>query len=83
VLRENRDDDSWISGPLALVDGGGIGGNQTEPMVPALKNRKVSVGYFLFGGKQHAFRTAENIKRALDGERHFYAAPLVRSGLRF
>jgi dipeptidyl aminopeptidase/acylaminoacyl peptidase len=57
--------------------------NQTELMVTALKARGVPVGYFLFDGEQHGFRKAENIKRALDAELHFYAILILRSGLRF
>ena len=57
--------------------------NQTELMVAGLKNRGIPVGYFLFDGEQHGFRKAENIKRALDAELYFYAALVLRSGLRF
>ena len=57
--------------------------NQTELMVAALRERGVPVGYVLFGGEQHGFRKAENIKRALDAELYFYAMLILRSGLRF
>jgi dipeptidyl aminopeptidase/acylaminoacyl peptidase len=57
--------------------------NQTELMVAALNNRGIPVGYFLFDGEQHGFRKAENIRRALDAELYFYAALVLRSGLRF
>jgi dipeptidyl aminopeptidase/acylaminoacyl peptidase len=57
--------------------------NQTELMVEGLKNRRIPVGYFLFDGEQHGFRTGENIKRALDAELYFYAALILRSGLYF
>ena len=57
--------------------------NETELMVVAPKNRKVPVGYFLFGGEQHGFRKAGNIGRALDAELYFYAAQVLRSGLHF
>ncbi len=57
--------------------------NQTELLVAALKNRGIPVGYFLFGGEQHRFREAENIKRALDAELYFYAALVLHSGLHF
>jgi hypothetical protein len=31
------------------------------------------VSYVAFGGEQHGFRQAKNIKRALDGELYFYS----------
>jgi hypothetical protein len=37
----------------------------------------------LFDGEQHGFRKADNIRRALDAELYFYAALVLRSGLRF
>jgi hypothetical protein len=52
-------------------------------MVAALKNRKVSVGYFLFGGEQHAFRKRRTSSAPSTQNCHFYAAPVVRSGLHF
>jgi dipeptidyl aminopeptidase/acylaminoacyl peptidase len=52
-------------------------------MVDALRGRGIVFGYFLFAGEQHGFRRAETIKRALDGELYFYAAQLLREGLRF
>jgi acetyl esterase/lipase len=57
--------------------------NQTELMVAALKKRGIPVGYFLFEGEQHGFRKGDNIRRALDAELYFYAALVLRSGLRF
>ena len=57
--------------------------NQTEMMVQALREREIPVGYFLFAGEQHGFRSSENIKRSLDAELYFYAVLLLRSGLRF
>jgi dipeptidyl aminopeptidase/acylaminoacyl peptidase len=57
--------------------------NQTELMVTGLKQRGTPFGYFLFDGEQHGFRKGENIKRSLDAELYFYAALLLRSGLRF
>jgi dipeptidyl aminopeptidase/acylaminoacyl peptidase len=57
--------------------------SQTELMVAALANQRIPVGYFLFGGEQHGFRRAENIRRALDAELYFYAMLVLRSGLRF
>lgn len=47
--------------------------NQAEMMVSALQNKGVPVTYVAFEGEQHGFRSAENIKRALDGELYFYS----------
>ena len=52
-------------------------------MVEALNRKGVPVGYFLFEGEAHGFRNAEAIKRALDAELYFFAALVLRSGLRF
>lgn len=47
--------------------------NQAEMMVSALREKGVPVAYILFEGEQHGFRKAENTKRALDAELHFYS----------
>lgn len=47
--------------------------DQAEKMVDALRKRGLPVAYVAFEGEQHGFRRAENIKRALDGELHFYS----------
>lgn len=47
--------------------------NQAEMMVEALQAKKLPVAYVPFAGEQHGFRRAENIRRALDGELHFYS----------
>jgi dipeptidyl aminopeptidase/acylaminoacyl peptidase len=57
--------------------------NQAEMMVAALKRKQLPFGYFLFAGEQHGFRKAATIKRALDAELYFYAATVLKSGLRF
>ena len=57
--------------------------NQTEMMVEALRRRGIPVGYLLFAGEQHGFRRADNIKRALDAELHFYASLIFRTRLSF
>ncbi|HEY3841288.1 MAG TPA: S9 family peptidase [Bryobacteraceae bacterium] len=57
--------------------------NQTEMMVEALRRNGVPVGYFLFGGEQHGFRKAENIKRSLDAELYFYAVNVFHCALTF
>ena len=57
--------------------------NQAEAMVEALQKKGLPVSYFLFDGEQHGFRGAETIKRTLDAELYFYAALLLKKGLRF
>ncbi|MBZ8181895.1 dipeptidyl-peptidase 5 [Oscillatoria salina] len=47
--------------------------NQAEKMVTALQNKGLPVAYLAFADEQHGFRSAENIKRALDGEFYFYS----------
>lgn len=47
--------------------------NQAETMVEVLKAKGIPVAYVPFEGEQHGFRSAENIKRALDGEFYFYS----------
>jgi dipeptidyl aminopeptidase/acylaminoacyl peptidase len=47
--------------------------NQAEMMVDALRAKGLPVAYVAFEGEGHGFRKAENIKRALDGELHFYS----------
>ncbi len=46
--------------------------NQAEMMVEALKNKGLPVAYVAFAGEQHGFRSAENIKCAIEGEFYFY-----------
>ena len=57
--------------------------SQTERMIDRLKCSGLPVGYLLFIGEQHGFRNSDNIKRALDAELYFYAAVMLRTGLRF
>lgn len=47
--------------------------NQAETMFEALKVKGIPVAYVAFPGEQHGFRSAENIKRTLDGELYFYS----------
>jgi dipeptidyl aminopeptidase/acylaminoacyl peptidase len=47
--------------------------NQSERMVEVLRQKKLPVAYLPFEGEGHGFRRAENIKRALDAELHFYS----------
>ena len=57
--------------------------NQTETMVEALRRSGTPVGYLLFSGEQHGFRSGANIQRALDAELYFYAVEVFRTGLTF
>ena len=50
--------------------------NQAELMVAALQRKGLPVAYLTFAGEQHGFRRAENIARALEAERYFYARVL-------
>lgn len=47
--------------------------DQTEKMFNALSRKGLYVSYISFGGEQHGFRRAENIKHALDAELDFYS----------
>jgi dipeptidyl aminopeptidase/acylaminoacyl peptidase len=47
--------------------------NQAEMMVDALRHKGVPVAYVAFAGEQHGFRSAENIKRSIEGELYFYS----------
>ena len=46
---------------------------QTEAMVKALRAKGLPVAYLPFAGEQHGFRSAQNIKRSLEGELYFYS----------
>ena len=46
--------------------------NQAEMMFEAVKAKGIPVAYVSFPGEGHGFRSAENIKCALDGELYFY-----------
>ncbi len=46
--------------------------SQAETMFEAVKAKGIPVAYVAFPGEQHGFRSAENIKRTLDGELYFY-----------
>ena len=47
--------------------------NQAEMMVAALKEKGIPVAYIAYEGEQHGFRQAQNIKRTLQAELHFYS----------
>jgi dipeptidyl aminopeptidase/acylaminoacyl peptidase len=57
--------------------------NQAEVMVEALRRKGNAVGYFLFAGEQHGFRSAATIQRCLDAELYFYAIEVFGTGLTF
>lgn len=46
--------------------------NQTFVIFEALKKKGIPVGMLVFEGEGHGFRSAPNIKRALDAELYFY-----------
>ena len=47
--------------------------SQAGPVFEAVKAIGIPVAYVAFPGEQHGFRSAENIKRTLDGELFFYS----------
>jgi len=47
--------------------------NQAEAMVKVLRAKGLPVAYIAFEGEQHGFRSAQSIKRSLDGELYFYS----------
>ena len=64
-----------ISCPLILFQGledKVVPPNQAEMMFEAAKAKGLPVAYVAFPGEGHGFRSAENIKRTLDGELYFY-----------
>jgi hypothetical protein len=42
-------------------------------MVAALRQKGVAVSYVTFEHEQHGFRSADTIRRTLDGELYFYS----------
>ncbi len=46
---------------------------QAQMMLDMLKEKGLPVAYVPFEGEGHGFRSADNIKRALDGELYFYS----------
>ena len=56
---------------------------QSEAMVRALRKKGYPVGYVLFAGEQHGFRSADAIERALDAELDFFSSVVLKTGLRF
>ena len=65
-----------LSVPLILfqgLDDKVVPPNQSQAMFDALNDKGLPVAYITFAGEQHGFRRAENIRRALEAELHFYA----------
>ncbi|KAK9833647.1 hypothetical protein WJX74_001712 [Apatococcus lobatus] len=50
--------------------------NQAEKMYDAIKAKKIATALVMFEGEQHGFRSAQAIRRALDGEFFFYGSVL-------
>ncbi|MCY4187118.1 MAG: prolyl oligopeptidase family serine peptidase [Bryobacterales bacterium] len=55
---------------------------QTEAMVSALRRSGVPAAYYLFEGESHGFTDATHIRQALEAELAFYAATVLRMGVR-
>jgi dipeptidyl aminopeptidase/acylaminoacyl peptidase len=65
-----------LSAPMILFQGledKVVPPNQAEMMVDALRKKGLPVAYVAYGGEQHGFRKAENIKHSLDSELYFYS----------
>lgn len=50
--------------------------NQAEVMFKAIKGKGIPTALVMFEGEQHGFRGSNAIRRALEGELHFYGAVL-------
>ena len=61
------------SGLIEGLEDEGVPREQAETMFAALREKGPPVSYAPFGGEQHGFRRAENIRRVLDGELYFYS----------
>ncbi|MCC7022750.1 MAG: S9 family peptidase [Thermomicrobiales bacterium] len=64
-----------ISAPLILFQGTEdtvVPPDQAEKMYEAMAARGLPVALVMFAGEGHGFRSAENIRRALEGELDFY-----------
>ena len=75
-----------LSAPIIFFQGSEdrvVPPSQTETMVEALRAKGTPAAYLLFAGEQHGFRNGDNVKRALDAELYFYAAILLKKGIRF
>ena len=50
--------------------------NQAQKMYDAIKAKNIATALVMFEGEQHGFRSAQAIRRALDGEFFFYGRVL-------
>lgn len=50
--------------------------NQAQIMYDAIKAKSITTALVMFEGEQHGFRSANAIRRALDGELFFYGTVL-------
>ena len=65
-----------INTPLLLLQGTEdkvVPPNQSEKIFEVLKKKGTPTGMLLFVGEGHGFRSAPNIKRALEAELYFYS----------
>jgi dipeptidyl aminopeptidase/acylaminoacyl peptidase len=50
--------------------------NQAQIMFDAIKEKGIATALVMFEGEQHGFRSANAIRRSLDGELFFYGTVL-------
>jgi dipeptidyl aminopeptidase/acylaminoacyl peptidase len=65
--------------PLLVLQGSDdevVPKEQSRMIVEALRSKRMPVAYLEFAGEQHGFRSARNIRTALDSELSFYAQVL-------
>ena len=65
-----------LSRPIILLQGLEdkiVPPEQAETMFNAVRAKGLPTAYLPFGGEQHGFRQADNIKRALEAELYFYS----------
>ena len=68
-----------LSRPLLVLQGADdevVPKEQSRMIVEALRAKRMPVAYIEFPGEQHGFRSAKNIRTALDAELSFYAQVL-------
>lgn len=68
-----------IRRPLLVLQGSQdevVPPEQSRMIVEALRAKRMPVAYLEFAGEQHGFRSAQNIRTALDSELSFYAQVL-------
>jgi dipeptidyl aminopeptidase/acylaminoacyl peptidase len=65
-----------LSTPMLVLQGADdevVPPSHAEPIVEALRDRKIPHAYLLFEGEGHGFRKAENVVASLEAELSFYA----------